>query len=192
MQVDPNLISFRIAFLSRSSFDNGVVSRGGILVTDGETKPLEFRCTSPIRPSSLQKVLYGKTLDGHMALELIALPLIKGIQEKPGAVLVREAAFLELRPQIQVPMLLLSKNEELGNLGLPAGEQGQPVMLDSGSGKFEPLVVSAHPSFFAEREQVRVMLAEVFKSFNLLEPFERIEAALNQVHKQAGEGRTAS
>jgi hypothetical protein len=62
-------------------------------------------------------------------------------------------------------------------------------MLDSGSGKFEPLVVSVHPSFSAEREQLRVLLAEVFKSCSLLEPFERIEAALNQVHKQAGEGK---
>jgi hypothetical protein len=65
--------ALRLAFLSRASFDNGVVSRGEILVTDGETKPLEFRCTSRIRPSSLQKVLYGKTLDGHMALDLIGL-----------------------------------------------------------------------------------------------------------------------
>lgn len=79
-----NIVSgLRLAFLSRASFDNGLVSHGGILVTDGETKPLEFRCTSPIRPSSLQKVLYGKTLDGHMALELIGLPLIKRLSEKP-------------------------------------------------------------------------------------------------------------
>jgi hypothetical protein len=54
----------------------------------------------------------------------------------------------------------------------------------SESGKFEPVIVSAHRKFAKERDEYRNILQEVFKRYNLLEPFERIATALEQVHAQ--------
>jgi hypothetical protein len=46
-----------LGFLSSFDFENGTTVRGAILVTDDQTKPVEFRVTSPIRPSvNLQKL----------------------------------------------------------------------------------------------------------------------------------------
>jgi len=51
-----------IGFLSSAKFENDSVIRGAILVTDVETKPLEFRVTAPVRPTNFQKTLYGDIL----------------------------------------------------------------------------------------------------------------------------------
>lgn len=55
----------KLAFLSRLSFDNDSCIRGGILITDVNTKPLEFRVTAPIKPTSFQKTLYGKIIKDY-------------------------------------------------------------------------------------------------------------------------------
>ena len=61
----------RLMFISTKDFADGEAIRGGMLVTDAQTKPLEFRCTDPVRPTSLQKVLYGKMLENHVLVTLI-------------------------------------------------------------------------------------------------------------------------
>jgi len=51
----------RLAFVNISIYEDGSV-RGGVLVTDLETRPYEFRVTSPVKPTSIQRILYGKTI----------------------------------------------------------------------------------------------------------------------------------
>ena len=72
-----------IGFLGYREFDDGKAYRGAILVTDESSKPLEFRCTAPVRPTNLQRTLYGKSLLPHILTELIAVPLIASMREKP-------------------------------------------------------------------------------------------------------------
>jgi len=54
-----------LAFLSLVELEKDVF-RGGVLVTDAQGKPIEFRCTSAIQPTAVQKTLYGGTLRAHM------------------------------------------------------------------------------------------------------------------------------
>ena len=54
-----------LAFVALAEVEEGVL-RGGILVTDAQGKPVEFRCTSPIRPNAVQRTLYGGTLMTHI------------------------------------------------------------------------------------------------------------------------------
>ena len=71
-----------LAFVTLSEVEDGVL-RGGILVTDAHGKPVEFRCTSPIRPNTVQRTLYGGTLMPHIAVELVGKPLIQAVQASP-------------------------------------------------------------------------------------------------------------
>jgi hypothetical protein len=66
----------RIAFLSYVETEKGLAGRGAALVTDHVTKPLEFRCTSPIKPNPVQRTLYGETLRSYIAIDLVGQPLI--------------------------------------------------------------------------------------------------------------------
>ena len=72
-----------IAFLDVMTFEEGKAFRGGIFVTDINTYPLEFRVTSPIRPTLLQKMLYGSTLESYIYTELVAVPLLRSIKSDP-------------------------------------------------------------------------------------------------------------
>lgn len=89
----------KLAFLSNYKFENDAAIRGAILVTDASTKPLEFRVTAPIRPTNLQKTLYGKILDEHLAVELISLPLLDSLNDnnKPDLIIVLDALFFRCR-----------------------------------------------------------------------------------------------
>ena len=47
-----------LAFVTLAEVEEGIL-RGGILITDTKGKPVEFRCTFPIRPNAVQRTLYG-------------------------------------------------------------------------------------------------------------------------------------
>ena len=178
----------RLIFLRSNRFEEGEAIRGGILVTDEETKPLEFRCTGPIRPTALQKMLYGNMLQRHVLVELIGHSLLNSINEKSNVVLVREPDLLHLQVKVgdQQTVLLLSKHGEFDakTEGKPGGEESATKLLGSDSGRFEPVVVRTYRGFEEKGIQLRGMLREVFAHFDLIEPFERIKVALEHVHKQ--------
>src|SRR3972149_8537308 len=94
-----------LAFLDITSCGAGPALRGGCLVTDSLTRPLEFRVSGPIRPTSLQKVLYGDTLHEYICNDLIGVPMLQTLETRPDLVLVREAEFVKLRPRIDIPVL---------------------------------------------------------------------------------------
>jgi len=188
------MADIRLTFLCSHRFENGEVIRGGILLTDRETKPLEFRCTSPIRPTGLQKLLYGNMLERHILVELIGQSLLKSLAEQSDVILVREPDLLHLQVRLgnQQTVLLLSKHGEHDPRGAEKSDAGGGTskLLGSDTGKFEPVVVHTYRGFEEKGGQLRGVLGEVFAHFDLLEPFERVKAALEQVHKQKlGEGK---
>ena len=49
---------------------------GAILVTNNQGVPQEFRCTHPVKPTNIQKPLYGNTLEPYIGITLCGAPLI--------------------------------------------------------------------------------------------------------------------
>ncbi len=74
----------KVAFLGYLEFVNSASYRGAILVTDDWGKPLEFRCTAPVKPTAVQRTLYGSTLTPHLLVALIAKPLMDALNEEPA------------------------------------------------------------------------------------------------------------
>lgn len=161
----------KLAFLDSSVFDDGAVIRGGALVTDAQTRPLEFRCTSSIKPTSMQRMLYGNTLDEYVLVELVSKPLLNVAKEKPNLILVRNPLFLQARPLLQYLVVLISKDTKT------AVTQGT-------SEELKLWAVSAHRDFSAEASTARQMLATLMQKQDLMEPFERVRAALTEAHRQ--------
>ena len=84
----------KIAFLESYELeDNGGVM-GAIMVTDSITKPIEFRVTAPIKPTSFQRTLYGEVLHEHVLVELISVPLLNAINEQVDLIIVKDPFFL--------------------------------------------------------------------------------------------------
>lgn len=148
-----------LAFLDLAAFENGEASRGGCLVTDGLTRPLEFRVSGAIRPTNLQKVLYGDTLQEYISNDLIGIPILDTLENQPGLVLVRDAEFLKLRPRVEIPVLWVRGTVD---------------------GQF---VLQAFPGHEEEAEAGRDMLPRRLRGRNIMEPFMRIRTALEEAHQ---------
>lgn len=174
----------RIGFLDVAGFDNGTTIRGAVLVTNSATDPVEFRCTSAVRPTEVQKLLWGRRMSGHIASQLIGKPLLEAITNPVVVVIVKAPEFLELRPLIRVPLIQILRHEEL-NLASPLSlPEGDGDMIESAGGRLEPLVRKIHRDFVEDWNSVRALLTETFRSHSLLEPFERIKNALEMIQKE--------
>jgi hypothetical protein len=83
---------------------------------------------------------------------------------------------------------LLTKETSIATEGDGVGNR--TAMLSSNSGKFDPVVLVSHSQFGNDIGAVTPILTQVFNRFDLGEPFQRIAAALEQVHQQKiGEGK---
>jgi hypothetical protein len=173
----------QILFLASRKFDSDKAIRGALLLTDTDTKPLEFRCTNPIRPTSLQTVLYGQMLQRHIMVELIGVPLLNSLKQPPSVVLVKEPDFLWLRAKVSVPVLQVTKESGL-DFSSADSDDKRTTLLSSHSGQFEPVVLAAHTDFGDDMSTSVPILTQVFNRFDLLEPFQRVLTALEQVHQQ--------
>jgi hypothetical protein len=154
-----------LMFLTSKYFEQGKAIRGASLVTDEKTRPIEFRCTSPIRPNDYQRTLYGNTLDEYIFVDLIGMPLIGATKENVDLVLVDDERFLSVRPRVDVPVILLLRSME--DTEVPA------------------VVLKTYTGFETEKVAAQSRLASLFsEGENLTEPFERVRLALDQAHAQ--------
>jgi len=196
------MTEMNIVYLDLGTFDEDRVLRGGALVTDPSTEPLEFRCTSAVRPTTLQRILWGARLDGHVAANLIGLPLLRKISQEYGLVVVKKSDFLEVRLGIEQPVILMLRDSEIEfdppdtrtnkdwAQDLDEGRDQADIrgeseaVLANPAGKFEPVVLQCHPRFPNDRSKARETLAPIFGQRDVFEPFSRIAEALDTVHEQ--------
>jgi len=172
-----------IAFILVDEVKTGVM-RGGMLITDANGKPVEFRCTSPIKPNAVQKTLYGNTLMPHIASELVDLPLLVNAQTKPSVVLVQQEEFLSMRAKQELPLILARRQGQDMKVATEENSSSPEELVTSPSGKFAPIVLTSHWDFAGDIAQCKQALGSAFATCDLLEPFERVRAALATVHEQ--------
>ena len=175
-------LNTKLMFLTSRKFESNNAVRGAFLLTDSETKPLEFRCTNPIRPTQLQKMLYGDILEQYILVELIGQPLVKTVKDEPNLILVSDYSFLDLRTKINIPVVQITKEEQI-NVSSD-GNETNFQMLNSSSGKFDPIVIRTHNQFLDDKNKAKEVLTDIFNSYDLIEPFNRVSIALEQVHTQ--------
>ena len=156
--------------------------RGASLVVDFRGIPMRFYYTDPIRPSRLERVLYGNALEVYLREELILESLLSAVEVKPALWICRE-------PDLLAPLKSLSKGKVLyltSSLRSPmdaAGNvesTGEPwvymVQADSVSAPLR--VIFPENTKEDEAKQTAAVLVDAAKTMELLEPFGRIQKAL--------------
>jgi hypothetical protein len=94
---------FRLGFLTTvEDSERGFV--GGLLITNRFGRPLEFQCTTPVKPNRTQQILYGPTLRPYVLGELIGRTLLEKAGIKPHLVLVESDDLLDLRSATSTPV----------------------------------------------------------------------------------------
>jgi len=157
----------RLGFLAAvEDSERGVV--GGLLITNRFGRPLEFQCTTPVKPNRTQQILYGPTLRPFLLAEVIGRTLVEKVSVKPHLVLVETAELLELRPHVDVPIAsLFTQADADEDVGFPLGKQR----------------LMFHGDFAEDRDQIQRRSVEVPDTADLQEPFERIREALAEALK---------
>lgn len=169
----------KIAFLDSYSLDDNEGIMGAILVTDADTKPLEFRVTAPIKPTNFQKTLYGNVLMEHILVELISIPLLSAINQEIDLVLVRDPLFLGANNKQGVRVIRIFNNE-----GTQSKTGTAVKEVNSSNAEVSKVSLETLKAFETELPEIKDKLSTVLESRNLLEPFERLQTACEQVHLQ--------
>ncbi len=169
-----------LMFLYVHKYDEQASYRGAFLSTDGATTPTEFRCTNIIKPTKLQRTLYGKILMEHIYVELIAAPLMNSSEKKPNLVIIADELLLNFRDKISVPVAFVQKETEIH---IPDDDQSRGVIAST-TGKFEPIVMTVHKNYPDDKKLAGEMLTEILSKRSLLEPFDRIQLALEEVDRR--------
>jgi len=142
---------------------------GGLLVTNRFGRPLEFQCTTPVRPNRTQEILYGTTLRSFVLGELIGKTLIEKSAVKPDVVLTEGDELLELRSHVAQPVAVVEAS---------GGRQPSELLLRVGKQSLR-----FHPSHADDEKRLAGSADSVPEQADLFEPFERVREALQETMK---------
>jgi len=182
-QGKPDLL---LGFLSLCETSNHDGYLGAILVTDLQGIPQEFRCTHPVKPTTLQKPLYGGTLESYVGVNLCGIPLIESIQNKPSLIVVNKDFLLGVRTGSGTPTVFIRRAGEAIEIKTFGDSQGKSKRerIDCPTGRFQPVVITPHYDYSDDTNSAREMLERVFTYLDPIEPFERMTKAIEVLGKQ--------
>ena len=162
--------------------------RGASLVVDFRGIPMRFYYTDPIKPSRLERILYGNALEVYLREELILESLLNAVEVKPALWICRE-------PDLLTPLKILTKGKVLfltsshrspmdatGNVESAGEPWVYMVQTDSVSAPMR--VVFPENTKEDEVKQAAAVLVDAAKTMELLEPFGRIQKALSLEEKE--------
>ena len=137
---------------------------GALLVTDYGTRPLHFAYVAPIRPTAMQRILYGRTLSEHTKVLVIARKLLTdGLSVIPSVLFVDAADLIVARRFTKWPVARLSK-------GTQDASSLSTLQYDTGGNSQDASAVGR-------------IVASLEASVDLLDPFARLREALKEALK---------
>jgi hypothetical protein len=169
----------KIAFLETYNLEGDGGVMGAIMVTDADTKPIEFRVTAPIKPTSFQRTLYGDVLHEHILVELISIPLLNAINEQVDLIIVKDPFFLGANNKQGIRVVRIF-NEGDGQ----SRKSSKAVELPFSSNGNGKTLLETSQKFESELSVISEELNKLSEGRNLLELFERLKLACEQVNQQ--------
>jgi hypothetical protein len=174
----------RVGFFKLVSDTDDKAMLGALLVTDLLGKPEEFRVTYPVKPTSLQRQLYGAALWGHVGIELCGAPLFKSLKAKPELLVVGHTDFVALENVAGAShVFFLDKaGETIRVAGAGNPDRAGLEKVKSANNRFSPLRVHYPVSYSIERiRSVYQNIVDLYSTIDLLEPFQRIDVAVKML-----------
>ena len=150
---------------------------GGVLVADEYGLPVEFRHTLPVRPTKLQRALYGTALDRYLRSVVIAQRLVAGIEHDPAVVLVSDVT---LAREARLPLAFLEESgvDPIGRAGHiePFSGAGAGFLLQLRAGEAPLRLVTEAPVHLYP--EIGRALVEAAETMDLFEPMDRVRSGL--------------
>jgi hypothetical protein len=169
---------------------------GGYLLLNMAGRPLEFHCTTPVRPNRAQRILYGFTLEPYLCGEQIGQTLLGKAQARPLAICTDREPAMSVRQYVDAPVALVLPPDDLPRHTLTVGEEpsaetAKTWRLDGAHASRPPYIVfrlgrnrlAVPAGATADREQISRSLEGLADWFDLAEPFGRIREAIEEARR---------
>ena len=164
-----------IGYLDVVQFDSSNYL-GGLLVVDEFGLPIEFRHSLALRPTPLQRTLYGDALDRYLRAAVIAVRLLEDLESRPDVVLVTDAMLAiggETPPVAQFERSGVAALGPRGTLrDLDGAQPGFLLQLRDGDPPWRFVTKGGDRASMAEA------VAAAAETFDISEPPARVRAAL--------------
>lgn len=146
--------------------------RGAAMVTNVRGFPLEFRVTTPVRPTAVQTALYGESLEPYVTNELLGSRLAVSLKSSPTVLLVNRLSGLDT--DIDKPLGFVSHTDDY--VHTEASDIAYTVLQPPSGLNQAIAIVSKSPT---DHDELGIHLIEAFRYFDLVEAFSRMNTALN-------------
>ncbi len=163
---------------------------GGYLVLNLAGRPLEFHCTSPIKPNRAQEILYGPTLQSFLYGEQIGQTLIRQAGLETLLICTDREPALAARELIETPMVVVLPPDSADQPAQPGEKPDRILRLDAAHNGPRLAAFQLGRNRLAlpdraddDRRLVAERLAEVADAFDLNEPFQRIRDAIEEAQQ---------
>lgn len=169
---------------------------GGYLILNGQGRPLEFHCTAPVKANRAQEILYGATLEPFLHGEQIGQTLMAAAKRVPQVVCTDVLPVLALQSMTSTPVVWVA--DRLPATSLAAVELADVMKLvDEVDGARLAKLSTVYPFAFADhvllmnesqrghQDEICQQLTPLLQLIELREPFTRIQAAIEEAHRNA-------
>lgn len=155
---------------------------GGYLVLNRSGRPLEFHCTTPVRPNRAQEILYGATLKPFLFGEQIGQALLSKSKLTPLVICTDQEPALAVADYSEVPVALVVASGTLpGARRIDAPHASIATMHRIPVGSAELALAGAAPDACARLAER--LVAELGQGFDFAEPFARIREAIEEAQR---------
>lgn len=176
---------FKLGYFSSLKIEDQHI--GGMMVTDHQSIPLEFKYTEPVRPTRIHKIIFGKVLEKYISEDVIKKNLFKEIKQIPSLIFVTELELLGEDPVNRIPIVALQTTT------LPPLEAAGEFQRIKEKEIIVQPITSTHPlklTFFSPEPDVQERAMNILRSFidkiDIHEPFIRVESALRALCQKRG------
>lgn len=152
-----------------------------VMITDSRGYPLEFKASTPVRPSVVQKTLYGATLERYVGVELCGKSLVRQLARKPGAILVADRNLLDIGSETEIAVVALWRAGE--QLSVATENSANHGTLNPQEGA-QPLIYEGRFRDASQQTDTLRLLESSSTRFDLVETFGRMREALKLLPKE--------
>lgn len=171
----------RLCFLKILNINNDIFL-GGILQTNFLGIPLDFKYVEPIKPTKLQRILYGKSLEHFINFELILKSLISQFKEEKIPIFVDDPILFDFTDNEVLIFINSFKNDTLNDVNLSRDKQTMKLKENENEYVFSLGALAYHLKFKSDpSEELLNLIEKASENFDLVEPFSRLSEALKYI-----------
>jgi hypothetical protein len=155
------------------------------MVTDESGIPLEFKYTEPVKPTRIQTILYGGSLERYIKQEVIRGKLFKALSNKPEIIFIDNSDPSMLGKTEGIPVLIIQRAPIKGveQVGATLQPRDNELVIREHENR-NPLRFVSHADDDDVLNAVSNLVGEIGYSFDIAEPLSRVESAIEALLKE--------